>query len=76
MYLQEAVVLEDLTEHQLVGVQGEGVPEHLYGDQVHVTVGALRLGRTGAIKHPLRNICQQNELSAKQIQYITALCIF
>lgn len=35
------VVLEHFTEHQLVGVFSEWVPEHGYRNQEHIAVGAL-----------------------------------
>ena len=52
------IVLEHFTEHQLVGVFPERVPEHSYRDQEHVAVGALRLVGAGAIKVPLRKVWQ------------------
>lgn len=52
----EAVVRENLAEDQLVGVEGEGVPEHADGDEVHVAVGAHGLVGAGSIEVPLRNI--------------------
>ena len=58
------VVLEDLTQDQLVGVQGEGVPEHLDREQVHVAVGPLRLVRAGPVKVPLGNICSAGKKHA------------
>lgn len=51
-----SVVLEHFTQHQLVGVFPERVPEHGYRDQEHVTVGTLRLIGAGAVKVPLRKI--------------------
>ena len=53
MLYRLSVVLEDFTEHQLVGVLAERVPEHGSRDQIHVTVGAFRLKSTRAIKIPL-----------------------
>lgn len=52
----EAVVLENLAEDQLVGVEGERVPEHGDGDEVHVAVGALGLVGARSIEVPLRNV--------------------
>lgn len=49
-----AVVLEHFTQHQLVGVFAEWIPEHGGRNQIHVAVGAFRLVGTGAIKVPLR----------------------
>ena len=54
-----AVVLQHLTEHQLVGVFPERVPEHGCRDQEHVAVGALGLVGAGAVKVPLRKIWQR-----------------
>lgn len=51
-----AVVLEDLTKHEFVGVLAKRVPEHGSRSQVHVTVGAFRLVGAGAIEIPLREI--------------------
>lgn len=48
------VVLEHLTEHQLVGLFAEGVPEHGNRGEIHVTVGAFGLKGTRSIKIPLR----------------------
>lgn len=55
------VVLQHFAQHQLVGVQAEGVPEHADGHQEHVTVGALRLRCAGAIEIPLGHICGVGE---------------
>lgn len=52
----QSVVLEDLAEHQLVGVAGEGVAEHADGHQVHVAVGAFGLVRARAVEVPLRDV--------------------
>lgn len=54
-----AVVFEHLTQHQLVGVFPERVPEHGCRDQEHVAVGALWLVGAGAIKVPLRKVWQR-----------------
>lgn len=40
---RQAVVFEDLTEDEFVGVQGEGIPEHPDWKEVHIAVGAFGL---------------------------------
>lgn len=56
-----SVVLEDFTEHQLVGVLAERVPKHGSRDEIHVTVGAFGLKSTRAIKIPLRQLWGKKE---------------
>jgi len=51
-----AVVLEHFAQDQLVGVLAERIPKHGSRDQVHVAIGALGLGRAGAIEVPLGEI--------------------
>lgn len=58
-----AVVLQDFTKDQLVGIFTEGITKHGSGNQVHVTVGALCLVGAGAIKVPLREICKRMRIS-------------
>lgn len=53
---RQTVVFEHFTQHQFIGVQGEGVSEHGHGDEVHVAVGALGLVRAGAVEVPFRDI--------------------
>jgi len=55
------VVLEDFTEHQLVGVLAERVPKHGSRDKIHVTVGAFRLKGTRPIKIPLRQLWRKKK---------------
>lgn len=49
-----AVILEDLTHHQLVFAHPEGVAVQSHGMEVHVRVGALGLVRAGAVIVPDR----------------------
>ena len=50
------VVLEDFTEHQLVGVLAERVPKHGRRDKIHVTVGAFRPKSPRAIQISVRQL--------------------
>lgn len=49
---RHAVVLEHLTEYQLVWVFAEGVTEHGSRDEIHVAVGAFGLVSAGPVKVP------------------------
>ncbi len=75
------VVFEDFTQNQFVGVLPEGVSEHGLWDQVHVTVGPLRLIGAGAIKVPFRKIYSDTESKKKlfngaivRVVQLTTLC--
>lgn len=75
------VVFENFTQNQFVGVLPEGVSEHGLWDQVHVTVGPLRLIGAGAIKVPFRKIYSDTEQKNKNnncailmVVQLTTLC--
>lgn len=63
------VVFENLTKNQLVGVLPEWVSKHSLWYKVHVTVRALSLECTGAIKIPLWKICKHPQpINTQSIQ--------